>query len=181
MGILREIEDRKSYRSFSDKAVSIEQIELLFEAARIAPSSSNGQAWSYYYAIKGSNQFENLCQCLSPSNLVWAKNASILVLSTAAKLYPNGKVYKHAWHDVGLANAQLLIQAVHLGLICHVMGGFSAEQSADVVQMPESHEPVCMIAIGYLGDGTNLTEDLRQRENLPRNRKSLEEVAIQLN
>jgi len=180
MEILREIEERKSYRSFSEKALSQEQIELLFEAARIAPSSSNEQAWKYYYAPKGSDQFEKLCECLAPANLIWAKDASILVVSTAAKLQSNGKDYKHAWHDVGLANAQMLIQAVHLGFFGHIMGGFSSEKAIGAARIPENQEPVCMIAFGNIGDGSDLSGELLQLENSPRNRKPMEEVVLKL-
>jgi nitroreductase len=180
MEVINEIKDRRSYRSFSNEEVSEHDIKLMFTAAQYAASSNNAQAWKYYATKKGTDSFNRLLDCLAPGNQSWAKNAPLLILSTAQKHYPNGNEYTHAWHDVGLANSHLVLQATALGMFGHMMGGYSAEKAIQVVDLPDSHEPVCVIAIGYRGDGNELTDSFKERENSDRIRKSLNEVLTML-
>jgi len=180
MELLGVIKERKSYRSFNDEIPEKEVIDSIFEAARVAASSSNAQAWKYFYAIRGSKEFNLIVDSLAGGNIVWAKNAASLVVSTAAKTYDNGKEYKHAWHDVGLANAQLVLQATHLGYFAHIMGGFDTEQLSNSIQLPETRDAVCVIAVGKQGDGSDLNDVFKERENQERNRKPLDEVASEI-
>ncbi len=180
MEILQEIKKRRSYRSFSEKQINDSELNLIFEAARIAPSSSNAQAWKYYFAKKGSRGFERILETLSEGNKIWAKNASVLIGCCAAKTYSNGKEYIHAWHDLGLSNSQLIIQATHLGYFGHIMGGFSAERAAEALKIRGNYDIVCIIALGEKGDGSDLNENHKERENQERERKSIGEVAIEI-
>ena len=55
MQLNKAIKNRWSPRAFSDKPVTDEIINLLFEAARRAPSSQNKQPWNYYF-VRRENQ-----------------------------------------------------------------------------------------------------------------------------
>lgn len=171
--------NRRSFRSFKKEALSEEQVALLFEAARWAPSSMNAQEWEYVYATSDNKEgFETLLSCLEPSNQSWAKNAPLLIICAAAKNFDNGKPNKHAWHDAGLANSQLIIQAVSMGLFAHIMGGIDYQATRERLNIPASHDILCGIAVGYQGDGSDLeTESLRLRETETRTRKPLSSVA----
>jgi nitroreductase len=50
---------------------------------------------------------------------------------------------------VGLAAAQLTLQATALGIAVHQMGGFSMERARELFGIPKDFEPVAAIAIGY--------------------------------
>ncbi|MEX1188004.1 MAG: nitroreductase family protein [Bacteroidia bacterium] len=180
MEILEVLVKRKSYRSFDKQLLNKSEIDLLFETARIAPSSSNAQAWKYFYAVRGTEAFDKVLNSLAVGNQGWAKNAALLIVSTAAKENDNGSKYIHAWHDVGLANSQLILQATHMGYFGHMMGGFSTEKAIKAISLPESHEPVCVIAVGKQGDGSDLSDELKFRENQDRVRKPIEEVVQEI-
>jgi nitroreductase len=171
--------NRHSFRTFKKDSLSEEQIALIFEAARLAPSSMNAQAWEYVYATpENQDAFDKVLSCLNPSNQVWAKNAPLLIICSASKNYENGNPYKHAWHDAGMANSQLIIQAVSMGLFAHVMGGIDYQATRERLNIPDSHDILCCIAIGYQGDGSDLeTESLRLREAEISTRKPLSMVA----
>ncbi|MGM0675455.1 MAG: nitroreductase family protein, partial [Spirochaetota bacterium] len=47
MSLLPEIERRASVRSFTDEAVTQEQLGRVLEAGRLAPSAKNRQAWRF--------------------------------------------------------------------------------------------------------------------------------------
>jgi nitroreductase len=172
--ILDLLARRWSPRAFSSRPVDSETLLRLFEAARWAPSSGNMQPWSFFVAMKDDPvEHERLASALVPGN-AWARQAPVLALSVAI-VDRGGKANRHAWHDVGLAAENLVIQAVSVGLCVHMMAGFSPDKAREVLAIPDGNDPVAMMAIGYAGDPESLPDDLRQRELAPRQRKQIGE------
>jgi nitroreductase len=165
---------RWSPRAFSERTVDKAVLCSLFEAARWAPSCFNEQPWSFLLADReNAAEFDRLASCLSPGNH-WARRAPVLMLSVAALDFAkNSKPNRHAYHDVGLAVENLVIQATAMGLVAHQMAGFDVEKAREVFRIPARHDPVAMIALGYPGDPDSLPEDLRKRELAQRSRKPI--------
>ncbi len=175
------IQKRWSPRAFADQLISKEQLNELFEAARWAASSRNEQPWLYIYAFRGTPEFEQLWECLMPGNQPWAKDAAVLMVSMyRTTLAKNGKPNGAAKHDLGLANAQLILQAAHRDIYGHMMGGFEKEKVQELLDLEENVEPVCMIALGYMGDADQLEEPYKMREQQPRTRMPIAEFAKKL-
>jgi nitroreductase len=172
------IKKRWSARAFSQNPIDDNTLMQLFEAASWAPSSMNEQPWRYYYAHKQDDSFEKYFDCLMPGNKLWADKAQVLVLSLAKKDFSNNaNPNRHALHDVGAANMLLLLQAAELDIYGHQLGGFDREKTIQTFRLPDDLEPVCFIALGYLGDFNQLDEPFKSREQAPRSRKSLAEIA----
>lgn len=171
---------RWSPRAFSDCMVEEKKILALLEAARWAPSSYNEQPWSFIVASKDNpKEHERLLHCLSEGNIRWARFAPILMISVAKLIFErNGKRNRHAFHDVGLAVGNLVVQARHLELHVHQMAGIHVDKIRETYKIPETHEPVAGIAIGYYGELDQLTEDLRKHELSERTRKPLEQFVF---
>jgi nitroreductase len=169
---------RRSPVAYSDRSVEPEKINTLFEAARWAPSSYNEQPWRFAYAVKEDpDEFRLFLDTLMEGNRVWAKNAPMLVLSLARMEFArNNRPNRHAFHDVGMAVGNLLIQATAMGLVVHQMGGFSLEKAKHNLSVQDGYEPVAMMTIGYQGKMDDLPEDLKSRELQPRIRKPLDEL-----
>ncbi len=183
MELNKAIKNRWSPRAFSEKPVTDEMLELLFEAARWAPSSRNAQPWNYYFAKRENEKaFNDLLELLTGSNPDWARNAGVLAVSVMKlkhdyKSRPNGK----ALHDTGAANTSLAIQAAEMGLQVHQMGGFDKEKASRYLNLDnENFEPVVMMAIGFPGNPDQLPDDLKKQEKEPRTRKEQEEFVYQL-
>jgi nitroreductase len=170
--VISEIENRRSRRAYSPKLIEEEKISSLFEAARWAPSSMNEQPWAYIYATKDQPElFNKILDTLNESNRAWAKEAPLLIVSMARKTHiRNGAVNGAARYDVGAANALLSLQATHFGLNVHQMGGYDRTKAIANLNIPETHETLVVIAVGYLGDSSNLPEPLKLRENALRER-----------
>lgn len=174
------IRNRWSPRAFSDREVSPDELKTLLEAARWAPSASNEQPWRFIVAPKQDPKaFAKVLSVLVEANQVWAKNAAVLMIAVAKKTSsgsqkPNG----HAWHDVGLALGNLVLQAGALGLHVHMMAGFDAAKAREVFHIPDDFDAATAIAVGYLGDPDGLPDKLRERETAARSRKSLSEIAF---
>jgi nitroreductase len=171
------IQRRWSPRAFADRPVPGDHLCRILEAARWAPSNSNEQPWSFVVATKENTaDYERLFGCLVPGNQLWAHQAPVLMLSVAKLVFEEDQSpNSHALHDVGLAVENLVIQALALDLFVHQMAGFEVEQAREVCHLPPGHEPVAMIALGYLGDPNTLPEKLRARELSTRSRKVLAE------
>lgn len=170
--LLEAIEKRRSKRSYAGTSIEPEKIQSLFEAARWAPSSSNEQPWSYIYATKDQTELWNkLFEPLFDLNKVWVERAPLLVVGLIRKNFiSNGNPNTYASYDLGAANALLSLQATHMGLNVHQMGGFNREIAKANMNIPDTHEAVVIMAIGYLGDLEQLPENLKQREVAPRQR-----------
>jgi nitroreductase len=169
---------RWSTRAFSDRAVDRQTLASLFEAARWAPSSGNGQPWSFLVATQENPaEFDRLASVLVPGN-AWAHNVPVLAMSVAALDRAPGKPNRHAYYDMGLAAENMAIHAVSMGLAIHQMAGFNVEMARELFEIPARHDPVTMIAIGYPGDPGSLPEDLRKREIEPRHRKPIREFVF---
>ena len=170
---------RWSPRAFADRPVAPDVLRSLWEAARWAPSSANQQPWSFLVATKDDPQeFEHMLGCLVEGNQVWAKQAPVLMVSVAGKLDRDNDPNPHAWHDVGQAVADLSVQATALGLFVHQMAGILPDKIRELYQIPDSHEPVTGIALGYPGAPEQLPDKLRQRELAVRTRKPISEFVF---
>ncbi len=174
------LQRRWSPRAFSDKPVEREALFRLFEAARWAPSSYNEQPWRYVMVTRENpDRLKEAQSVLSPGN-AWASKAPVLICTIAQLVFAkNGKPNRHAFHDVGAASENLLLQATALGLFGHQMAGFDPEKARVVFEVPEGYEPVAMMAMGYPADWESLTEEQKAYERRPRVRRPFEEFVFE--
>jgi nitroreductase len=176
------VKNRWSARAFSNSPISDVNLKTMLEAASWAASSMNDQPWVYVYAHKENTlDFQKFVNCLSPGNQPWASNAAVLVLSLARKNFLiDGNPNRHALHDVGMANATLLLEAIQLNVYGHMMGGFDMAKTITDFQIDtQVYEVVAFIALGYLGDPQDLVEPYRTRELTPRQRRKLVDFAFE--
>ena len=171
---------RWSPYAYADRPVSDEDLRSLFEAARWAASSYNEQPWSYLVATKADKEaFDRLLSCLVEGNQPWAAAAPVLAIGcTSLKFAHNGKPNGAAIHDLGLASANLTVEATSRGLYVHQMGGILPDKARVLYSIPEGTQPLTALAIGYAADPDTLDEKLRARETSPRSRKPLSQFVF---
>lgn len=174
------IKNRWSARAFSPRNLSEETLFTLFEAARWAASSSNEQPWRYIYARREDNEaFQKMVSCLLPGNQPWAKNAAALVLCIIKNVSgADNRPNTVAQHDLGLANANLILQATALDVYGHMMGGYDKAKTKKEFGIPDNYDTVIFMALGYLDKPETLEEPFRTRELTPRIRKELTEFVF---
>jgi nitroreductase len=175
------LQRRWSPRAFVDRPVEPEKLLRLWEAARWSASCANQQPWYFIVATKeDAAEYARLLSCLRENNQQWASHAPVLMVSVAKLAFDaNGQPNRYAFHDVGLAVANLIVQATALGLFVHQMAGFYPDKVREIYGVPEDFEPVAGIVLGYPGDPAILPEDLQQRELAPRARKPVETFVFQ--
>jgi len=122
---------RWSPRAFDSRPVEHAKLRSLFEAARWAASSYNGQPWHFLVASKDEHEsYKKILESFVEFNQSWAKNAPVLAISVAAlKFAHNGEPNRHAFHDVGQAAATLALEASNLGLQVHQMAGILPDKA----------------------------------------------------
>jgi nitroreductase len=179
--ILQPIAERWSPYAFDPRPVERENLLACLEAARWAPSSYNEQPWTFILAERTDTvAFAQMVDCLVEGNRPWAQNVGVLMLTIVSKLFTkNGKPNRAAEHDIGLAAENMVLQAAALGLQGHQMIGIEPAKIRAAYKIPDSHEPLTAIALGYpaaVQPGT--TDPLGQRDLAPRGRKPLSEIVI---
>jgi len=176
--ILTEIVHRYSPYVFEPRAVEKQKLLACLEAARWAASSFNEQPWTFIIATRDdAAEFKKALECLGEPNQVWAKDAGVLILTAVSKAFTrNNSPNRVAQHDLGLAAGHFSLQAVKEGLQAHQMAGVNLAKVRQTYGIPDTHEPMTAIALGYAGDPTAATDaELGKRDLAPRTRKQFKE------
>src|SRR6266542_6594954 len=82
---------RWSPRATSGEEISDTELMRLFEAARWAPSSYNGQPWRFIYAKRNTEYWDKFLNLMVDFNKSWAKNATVLVVIVSRKNFEHNE------------------------------------------------------------------------------------------
>lgn len=171
---------RWSPYAFDGRSVTPDDARALFEAARWAASSYNEQPWRFIVARRDDGEgFNQVLSCLVEANRQWAQHAGLLALTAIRTTFArNNKPNRVALHDLGLAAANLTIEATARGLHVHQMAGIEPDRAREVFSVPDGFEIATAIAVGYRTPAEQLQGELRDRETAPRTRRSLPEFVF---
>jgi nitroreductase len=168
--------DRWSPRAMTGEAIAQEELLVLFEAARWAPSSYNYQPWRFLYAHRDTKHWQTFFNLLVEFNQSWAHNAAVLVVFVSRTHFDfNGEPAPTHSFDTGAAWENLALQGSLKGLVVHGMQGFDYERARTALNVPEGFQVDAMCAIGRPADPETLSEGLLAKE-VPSERRKLEET-----
>ena len=180
VSINETIANRWSGRAYdASKQVSHEQIIALLEAARWAPSCFGDEPWRFIVWDKNADAsaWQQAFECLVPGNQSWVKDAPVLMLVCAGTLFGhNQSPNRWGQYDTGAAAENLCLQASHMGLMAHQMGGFNADKTREQFAIPAQYMPMAMLCVGYAADIATVTGEVLTREMAERKRKPLGEL-----
>jgi nitroreductase len=152
-----------------------DEVALLLEAARWAPSAGNSQPWSFVVGRRGDAVHERLVERLYPSSRRWAPTAALLVANLSHRLVESTdwEFSEFAHYDLGQAVAHLTLQAQATGLGVRQFRAFDREGLAADFGVPAHWEITSMAAIGRPDPGVAppSADDSPTRQRL-----SLEEI-----
>ena len=143
-----EIAERKSTTNWSPQPISAQTWDLLFEAARRAPSSWNHQP-ARYVAVSEKTAITALSDVLHRCDS-WAKDATGLVVQAACPEDDDrvdGKDYY--LYDCGLGMMSLVYQAQAMGISSRQMIGFDEQEVKRLLGIPERYRVVIITGLGY--------------------------------
>jgi nitroreductase len=139
MEVLEAIKTRRSVRSFKAQPISDEDAVRILEAAKLAPSAGNRQAWTFIY-VKDPRVLRMVKNC---STGFYGDAAAAIVVGIMGGGRGLGSL------DVGFAAENTCLAAHALGIGSCAIGSFNREAVKMVVNGPEGWEPVLVISLGY--------------------------------
>jgi len=177
--IFPEFLDRWSPRAMTGEEISREELMVLFEAARWAPSSYNAQPWRMLYALRSSPEWSTFFELLLEGNKAWARNASALVLFVSKKINDRtGQPSITHSFDAGAAWGYFALQGSMQEYAVHGMQGFDYARAQRDLGIPEEFRVEAMIAVGRPAPRESLPAALQARE-APSDRRKLSETVCE--
>lgn len=174
-GVNEVFPGRWSPRSFVKTPVATEDLAIVLDAARWAPSAYNEQPWRIITST--DKTFDTFLNLLVEPNQKWAKNASVIGFMVAKKNFThNGQPNDWAVFDCGSAWMSLTLQARKLGLYTHGMAGIKKDEIHTTFGIDKAEfEVVAGFVIGVLDVRENLGKPYVDWES-PSPRKPLNEI-----
>jgi YbgC/YbaW family acyl-CoA thioester hydrolase len=178
MEFYRLIAARRSLRGYASRPVEPDKIERMLEAARWSPSCANRQSWRFVVVHRESPTRAAVEEALDPGN-AWARQAPVLIVAGARP--QDGAVVETRQYfllDTGLALMSLVYRGVDQGLLVHPMAGWREAALRAALGLPENFVPAAVVAVGYAGRPEDLDEATRKKDEKPRTRKPMGEIAF---
>ncbi|MGD6932723.1 MAG: nitroreductase family protein [Candidatus Bathyarchaeia archaeon] len=151
MEVFEAIKNRRSIRKFTNQAVSEEMVEKLVEAARMAPTAGNAQAYQLVI-VRQEEQKQRLSQAAFGQKQVQTASVVFVVcadLKKAQESYSGRGKSLYCIQDTAAVTENILLAACSMGLGTCWIGAFNEDAVKDVINAPEDMRPVAMIPIGY--------------------------------
>ena len=165
---------RWSPRAMNGEPVTREELLILFEAARWAPSAFNEQPWRFCYALRDTPHWNTFYDLLVNFNKQWCVNAgALIVVFSRNDFTANGKPSRTHSYDTGAAWMSMALQGSMMKLVVHGMSGIKYDRIKEVLTIPDGYTVEAMAAVGRPGNPADLPGDLREREK-PNDRRPVD-------
>jgi nitroreductase len=163
MELKETIKRRQSIRDYEDKPVPEDKLLKVLEAARLAPSGANRQAWKFVVVREGKRRQE-LARAAGGQTHVARAPVVIAAVATIPEDVMRCGVPAYAV-DLAIAVDHMTLAAVDEGLGTCWIGAFSQEEARDVLKVPENYRIVALLPLGF-----------PKQTGRPKVRKSLDEI-----
>ncbi len=159
MDFIKLIKSRHSVRSFQRQEIEAEKIQLILEAANLAPSAGNLQAYEIFL-VSSQNKREVLARAAWMQDFI-ASAPLVLVFCTHANLaegkYGKRGLQLYTLQDATIACTYAMLAASNLGLASVWVGAFNDDAIKKVIEAPEGVHPVAILPIGYAAESPEAT------------------------
>jgi nitroreductase len=161
------IRARYSCRAFRDDPVEEERLAAVLEAARLAPTACNRQAFRLYVVPTAKRQ-QALHELYGRE---WLAQAPLLIGIAGEPgrnwVRRDGRNYVDV--DCAIAMDHLILQAADLGLGTCWIGAFDPAAASRLLELPPGWEPIAFTPLGYPADKIR-----------PKTRKPVEDIVVRL-
>ena len=163
MELKEVIEKRESIRDYEDKPIPEDKLRNVLEAAHLAPSGANRQAWKFV-VVRDPEKRRELAKASGGQNHVAQAPVVIAAVSTLPEPMMRCGVPGYAV-DLAIAVDHMTLAAVDEGLGTCWIGAFSQEAAREILNIPEKYRIVTLLPLGF-----------PKQPGRPKTRKSLEEI-----
>ena len=150
---MQNIYQRRSIRKYSDKPVTIDQLELIVKAGMNAPSAGNQQAWCFI-VINQRLLLNKINEIHPHAKMLLTAPAAILVCGNLEQ-----EKHKGYWvQDCSASTQNMLLAATELALGSIWLGVYPRQDRVvglqKMFELPEQIIPFSIVATGYAGEET---------------------------
>ncbi len=168
MEFFEVIKKRRCIRKFEDKDVSDEQINILLDSARWAPSAGNLQSW-FFVVVKNIETKKKLARASIFQTFI--SKAPVVIVSCAdirrsSLIYGRKGKELYAIQDVTIASQNIFLSATALGLGACWVGAFSESKVQEILSLKKHLRPITIMPIGYPAQNPK-----------PRSRRPIEKIS----
>lgn len=170
MKFLELIYKRQSDRKYINKEVEKEKLERCLEAARLAPSASNSQPWTFVVISDPDLKNKVARKTFGPAKTFnkFVPQAPVIVAIVMEKpkiiTELGGRVKKKEWPliDIGITAEHFCLQAAEDGLGTCMLGWFDEQSIKKTLHIPDSNTIPLLITLGYTPDDYKLRKKVRK-------------------
>lgn len=150
MSFLELAQERYSVRSYSDRPVEQEKIDLILKAAQLAPTAVNYQP-QMIYVLKSDealHKINRVCRCTYGAPLVF------LICSDERRTWKSQSEpgYSAGEMDCSIVCTHMMLEAWEQGLGSVWVRLFDSRQVAAAFDLPEYIRPICLLPVGYASE-----------------------------
>jgi nitroreductase len=147
VGVMEAIRVRKSVRSYADRPVDDETLNIILDAGRLAPSASNRQEWRFV-VVRERKTRTKLAEIAGGQ--VFVGEAPVVI---AACAQTDGHIMRcgQACYpiDVAIALDHMTLAAVELGLGTCWIGLFDEKKVKELLGIPDQIRVIELMPLGY--------------------------------
>jgi len=171
MGFSELILKRQSDRKYIDKPVSRELLNGCLEAARLAPSASNSQPWTFVvideHELKDKVAHKTYGPLKSFNKFVPQAPVIVAIVMEKPKLITEvgGRLKKKEYPlmDIGIAAEHFCLKAAEEGLGTCMLGWFDEKAVKELINVPENKSIPLLITLGYTPDDYKTRKKIRKK------------------
>lgn len=160
--VLEAIKSRRSVRFYRSEQISEENIDLIIEAGRYAPSAHNEQTW-HFTVIQNAELLGNINEIvrkgMAESDVEWVRKMAekpgfMVTYSAPTLIVVSGRIDGMAWKvDCSAAIQNMLLAAESLGIGSVWLGlmrfFFDKQENVAALGLPEGYQPFYGVSFGY--------------------------------
>ena len=164
------VQQRQSVRKYSSQAVEQAQLDACLEAARLSPSASNSQPWTFV-AVTNPDLIQALAKASKGpmgtfNNFVSQAPVIVAFVIEKPKLLTEmgGRLKNKEYPliDIGIAASQFCLQATELGLGTCMLGWFDEAAVKKLLQIPYDRSVGLLITLGHAPENYPLRKKVRK-------------------
>ncbi|MCW4035805.1 MAG: nitroreductase family protein [Candidatus Bathyarchaeota archaeon] len=151
MRIPEAISERRSVRAFTSRDISEQEVELLVEAACLAPSAGNLQPWEFI-VVRDPATKGRLVDAAHGQSFIREAPVVFVVCAVprrSASGYGSRGRELYCLQDTAAAVQNLMITARENGLGSCWVGAFDERRASAALGLPDWARPVAIVPVGY--------------------------------
>ena len=149
MTLLDTIRRRYSCRAYQERPIEKEKLDILFEAARLAPSAKNEQDWRFV-VVTDKEIKHQVAETTNRPDVFEKAGVIIAACSNSDYVMRCGQAIGPI--DIAIALEHIALQATELGLATCWIGSFYAEKVRKILGIPDDIAIIELMTVGYPAD-----------------------------